>query len=63
MVIKASVTLFCALAAVHTNATPTGGGTTVEMAPAAPGSCSYPANCPMKVLPRPDTQSWLMNKS
>ena len=56
-----SVVLLCGLAAV--NATPTGGGPTVEMVPATPGSCSYPANCPMKVLPRPDTQSWLMNKS
>lgn len=29
----------------------------------APGSCSYPVNCAGKVLPRPDTQSWQMNKS
>ena len=37
-----------------TDATPTGGGDTLQMAPADPGACSYPANCPMKVLPRAD---------
>ena len=59
------ISSLCALAVIgrHASATPAGGGTTVQMAPAAPGSCSYPANCPMKVLPRPDTQSWQMNKS
>lgn len=30
---------------------------------AAPGSCSYPTNCPDKVLPRADKQTWAMNAS
>ena len=25
--------------------------------------CAYPANCPNKVLPRADKQTWMMNKS
>jgi hypothetical protein len=28
-----------------------------------PSSCSYPTNCPHKVLPRGDTQTWRMNES
>ena len=33
-------------------------------APAPPSSgCAYPANCPRKVLPRADKQTWMMNKS
>ncbi len=31
--------------------------------PAPNGSCSYPTNCPDKVLPRADKQTWLMNAS
>merc|ERR1711959_363901 len=30
---------------------------------AAPGSCNYPTNCPNKVLPRADKQTWMMNAS
>lgn len=29
----------------------------------APDNCSYPINCPGKVLPRADKQTWQMNKS
>ena len=28
-----------------------------------PPNCHYPANCPDKVLPRADKQTWMMNKS
>ena len=49
----------------HAEATPAGGASTEVMsaAAAAPGSCSYPTNCPNKVLPRADKQTWVMNKS
>ena len=30
---------------------------------AAEDDCSYPVNCPNKVLPRSDTQTWQMNRS
>jgi hypothetical protein len=36
----------------------------VAMPAAPPGSdCAYPANCPDKVLPRKDKQTWQMNQS
>lgn len=28
-----------------------------------PPNCAYPANCPNKVMPRADKQTWMMNKS
>lgn len=43
-------------------ATLEGGERTFEMAPVTDGSCTYPANCPNKVLPRADKQTWMMNK-
>ena len=30
---------------------------------ASPTTCSYPTNCPNQVLPRSDTQTWMMNQS
>jgi hypothetical protein len=49
-----------------TNATPSDGVAPWKiLAPhtSAPGSCSYPINCPNDVLPRADKQTWVMNAS
>ena len=41
------------------------GGPCAAPAPPSPppDSCSYPTNCPGKVFPRDDTQTWQMNRS
>ena len=41
------------------------GGPCAAPAPPSPppDACSYPANCPGKVFPRDDTQTWQMNRS
>ena len=39
-----------------TEGTPTNLNDVLMMAPPPPGSCTYPANCPNKVLPRADKQ-------
>ena len=55
---KMKIASLCfALAVSRTHATRAGGHYALEMAPAVnDGSCTYPANCPNKVLPRADKQ-------
>ena len=47
------------------NVTCTGAGPCFTAPPPPPpvSPCAYPTNCPSKVLPRADKQTWLMNKS